>query len=239
LDLSPDADIDPAYRVRVSRRAQRINLTVTPQGEVEVVVPQCHDPAEIPRFVARHAGWLRKHLARIGEILDSEPDLHTDRPARILLHALEKGWQLNYLPHPDHRLESRGAQLTVYAPAGDRLVTKRLLCDWLTREARLHLPPWLQRVSDETGLTFSATTIRAQKTRWGSCSRDRRITLNRGLLFLPPSLVRYLMVHELCHTVHMNHSRRYWALVARHEPGYKALEQALRRAVTKIPKWAV
>jgi predicted metal-dependent hydrolase len=57
-------------------------------------------------------------------------------------------------------------------------------------------------------------------------------------LFLPPRLVRYIMVHELCHTVHLNHSRRYWGLVSRFEPDYAACEAELRRAARHIPLWA-
>jgi predicted metal-dependent hydrolase len=104
--------------------------------------------------------------------------------------------------------------------------------------ARVHLVPWLERVSIETELPYENVTIRGQKTRWGSCSTQKIINLNYRLLFLPPPLVRYLFVHELCHTVHMNHSARYWALVEKKEPHYKALDTELRHAGKFVPGWA-
>jgi predicted metal-dependent hydrolase len=63
--------------------------------------------------------------------------------------------------------------------------------------------PWLKRVSKKTGLSYAAASIR-QQTRWGSCSSRRLINLNARLLFLPPNLVTYVLVHELCHTKHLN-----------------------------------
>jgi hypothetical protein len=70
-----------------------------------------------------------------------------------------------------------------------------------------------------------------QKTRWASCSRHRTVSLNMKLLFLPPELVRYVFVHELCHTVHMNHSREFWRFLAVKEPRYKELDKQLRTAL--------
>ena len=109
---------------------------------------------------------------------------------------------------------------------------------WLHNHARRHLLPWLQTVSEECRLPFARATVRAQKTRWGSCSARGHISLNRHLLFLSPRSVRYLFIHELCHTVHLNHSRRYWSLVGCHAPDYGAREAELRRAAHHVPLWA-
>jgi predicted metal-dependent hydrolase len=108
---------------------------------------------------------------------------------------------------------------------------------WLARKGREHLVPWLERVSAELELPYSGVTLRGQKSRWGSCSARRHINLNYALLFLPPHCVRYLFVHELCHTVHLNHSPRYWALVARKEPDYRRLEKELRQGSRLVPPW--
>ena len=76
------------------------------------------------------------------------------------------------------------------------------LKEWLTDKAEERLIPWLKRISDEIGLSYSAVLIRQRQTRWGSCSARRLISLNARLLFLPPELVTYVLVHELCHTKH-------------------------------------
>ncbi len=82
----------------------------------------------------------------------------------------------------------------------------RRLRQWLSDLAYDELGAQLNRSSRELGLSFSRIQIRRQRTRWGSCSATGTISLNVCLMFLEPAVVRYLYVHELCHTRHMNHS---------------------------------
>ena len=74
------------------------------------------------------------------------------------------------------------------------------------------------------------TMVRCQRTRWGSCSRRKTISINQNLLFVPSYLVRHVFIHELFHILHPNHSRRFWELVAKKEPNYLALRKELRTA---------
>jgi len=80
--------------------------------------------------------------------------------------------------------------------------------------------------------------VRSQRSRWGSCSRRRAISLNQKLLFVPPPLVRYVFLHELCHTVHFDHSPAFWAFLAQREPRWKALDEELDMAWRYVPLWA-
>ncbi len=148
----------------------------------------------------------------------------------------------------DQQSAPRGERLLIQAADnGGRLILRgtseasaqQLLQRWLSRQARQHLVPWLMTVADELALGCRQVTVRGQRSRWGSCSSRGTISINRALLFLEPALVRHLFIHELCHTVHMNHSPRFWRLVERHSPRYRELEQALNRAVAVIPRWAL
>jgi predicted metal-dependent hydrolase len=87
------------------------------------------------------------------------------------------------------------------------------------------------------GLVFQRVLIRRQRTRWGSCSNRGTISLNCCLLFQPPQAVRYLLIHELVHTVHMNHSQRFWERVARHCPQFHSLDRQLRAGWRQVPSW--
>ncbi|HHM05615.1 MAG TPA: M48 family peptidase [Gammaproteobacteria bacterium] len=224
----------PPYTVRISARAKRLQLKVSGYGEVVVVVPRRMDPRHGDAFVARHAAWLRETLAGI-----APPGKTELLPTRIALPALDRVWDVRYesaTASCRDRLAATAATLQV--PAGSSATQRALLQAWLSRQAKAALPPRLERLSRELGLPYAKVTVRAQKTRWGSCSARHHISLNRNLLFLEPELVRYLFIHELCHTVHLNHSPRYWALVATFAPDYRDRERALGHAMQQVPRWA-
>ena len=235
------ADSLPPYTVRTSARARRVQLRVLPHGVVEAVVPRGFDPVVLEAFVQRHRDWLARRLARIEEQRQRRPDLFEAPPSRIRLAALGCAWDVDY------EWTDANARVCAGPRAGDRLGVRAADADsacaalqrWLSGQAKTHLVPWLRRTGEELGLCVNRVTVRAQKSRWGSCSAQRNISLNRNLLFLPPEGVRYLFVHELCHTVHMNHSRRFWALVARLHPDFEREEALLRRAHDYVPLWAL
>ena len=108
---------------------------------------------------------------------------------------------------------------------------------WLAAVARAELEPQLQALSVSTGNPFARMQVRGQRTCWGSHSSSGTISINYCLLFLAPPLVRYLMIHELCHGRHMNHSRRYWRYVEKFEPDYRRLDKALTDAWNQVPVW--
>ena len=89
----------------------------------------------------------------------------------------------------------------------------------------------------EAGLDLRVLLLRRQRTRWGSCSSAGTISLNVCLMFQQPAVVRYLMIHELCHRRHMNHSKRFWSLVAALEPDWKPLDVELLQGWRHVPAW--
>jgi hypothetical protein len=108
---------------------------------------------------------------------------------------------------------------------------------WLSRRAGDRLVPWLQQISEQHGMPFLRAVIKGQRTRWASCSRKKTINLNYKLLFLPPRIVRYILLHELCHTRQMDHSSKFWALVMRLEPDYRTMVKELRHGPKLVPDW--
>lgn len=161
-------------------------------------------------------------------------------PDHVVLRAVGETWRVEYR-------EAQTPWAGVYRHGGDRVVIRGnvenvaacqdALRRWLARRCHQALVPWLREVSREKHLPFGRTLVKMQKTRWASCSRHRTVSLNMKLLFLPPELVRYVLVHELCHTVHMNHSREFWRFLAVKEPGYIELDKQLRTAWRLVPAW--
>lgn len=229
----------PDYAIRLSPRAKRLQLRVKAGGLVEVVVPEGVALRHVPGFVAEHAEWIRQSVAKALRHAATQESGRAMLPDTITLAAIGGEWQVSY--HAGHRArtvdQAGSAQLQVF---GSNETEQRLaLQRWLSQLAKESLIPWLEEVSGEVSLPFASATVRAQRSRWGSCSSRKRINLNRALMFVSPGAVRYLFIHELCHTIQMNHSARYWALVAQLEPDHRRHEAELRHAMATLPRWAL
>lgn len=228
------------YRVRVNRRARRARITVNHNGEVVVVLPRPLAERAIRELVGEHHAWIAARRAELAERLAGLPPQQGLAPPQIDLRALDEQWSVAYavdLGRRRWRACQSSRQLQLRTAPGDP-ESRAGLQAWLQDRARAILPPWLEQISERLGLICTGVSIRAQKTRWGSCSSNGRINLNRNLLFLPAELVEYLLVHELCHLREPNHSPRYWQQVENVLPDYRQRDRALRDAVAQVPLWA-
>ena len=220
--------------VRRSQRARHVRLKVHHSGKVELVVPSRFDDRRLPAILDAHESWVRRTLLRLGAA--PAPPQPVAPPEYVALPAIGNEWALEYLPGDEGRYGCRDRGDGTLRVSGGQ-AWQGALRRWLSRVGKEQLLPWLDQVSGELELPYAGVTVRGQKSRWGSCSARRQINLNYALLFLPPHCVRYLFVHELCHTVHLNHSPRYWALVESREPEYRRLEKELRQASRLVPAW--
>ena len=223
--------------VRESRRARYLTLRLLPPHTLELVVPRGTRAAEVSAFVHEHRQWIddaRRELAQC------RPVRSEGLPGEIDLRAIGKRWRVEYRHEAGSRARCRatGSVLEVVTPEPNRRGADAALRSWLLDEADYHLAPWLLREAQAIGRRPSNVQVRLQRTRWGSCSSGGTVSLNAALLFLEPPVVRYLFVHELCHLIALNHSRRFWAAVARYEPDFAALDRRLTDAWTEIPLWA-
>lgn len=235
LTLFDSRTTGAAFAVRQSARARRLTVRIYPGGRVEVTVPTGTRPDAVAAFVARHRRWID---AKVDEFRSRPQPGLEPLPERIALQALGREWSVSYLPGSRSLVRRRGGdELEVRGDPARQADTRRALRAWLVEEARLAFEPWLASVAGTCGLRYQRLQLRRQRTRWGSCSRAGTISLNVSLLFQPPPVVRYLLVHELCHTRHMNHSPRFWALVGEHEPDYEQLDRALTRGWRHVPGW--
>lgn len=231
------------YRVRESARAKHVSIKVSHLGEVEVVIPKGFDRRKLPDIMAKRQDWIANTQLRLvaeRQSLGAETEPAIALPTQLMLRSLPEDWSVRYQSAPTWQLISHPAQpcqLTVAGAVDQIVLCDRILKHWLIRKAEIHLIPWLRQVSQEVALPCSKISVRGQKTIWASCSSKRNVSLNYKLLFLPPPLVRYVFIHELCHTVHLNHSDRFWNLVAEKEPDYQAHDAELNRAWCYIPQW--
>ncbi len=240
----------PRYTTQVNPRARRVRLRISAQDGLEVIVPRGFDERQIPHLLREHRRWIDRTMRRMAARHAPEA---TDRlPDRLVLQAVDEAWQVRYRPNGSPRIriaEQDGWTLVLSGHTSDQAACRQALRRWLLRKAREHLVPWLTHLAQEQGFAFGKVTIRSQRTRWGSCSQRRErpggsdrvpdsqctLSLNAKLLFLPPRLVRYVLLHELCHTVAHDHSPAFWALLRRCEPQTPALRKELRDAWELVP----
>jgi len=235
LQLFESRDESARWTVRVSHRARRLSVRVYPGGRVEVVAPPGASPATVQRFVGTHRQWIDRRI----EDLSSEGIVEGGPPATLQLAAIGRNFTVDY-EHGATRVwidEHDPLRLRVRAPLRDQRAVGQALRRWLAELAHEELGRQLERVAADGGFRYARVQIRRQRTRWGSCSVSGTISLNVCLMFLAPAVVRYLLLHELCHTKHMNHSQRFWSLVQAHEPDYQRLDRELLRGWQCVPGW--
>lgn len=227
----------PAFLVRENSRARRLSIKVFPRGRVEVVVPRRTRPDVVQAFVREHQDWIRQARASFATLHPPEP---FRLPAVVELPAIGRRFSIRYerpLAGKSVRYRSHANSVVLSGRTDDDTLCVAALRRWLAGIARQEFATRLLALSTATGNPYQRMHVRGQRTCWGSHSSSGTISINYCLLFLKPEIVRYLMIHELCHGRHMNHSARFWKLVGQFEPDFRRLDRALGNSWDSVPAW--
>jgi predicted metal-dependent hydrolase len=222
---------DP-FAVRVSPRARRLTARVHVGGRVEIVVPIGVNAGAVRDFVHRFTPWIDRKVAAM--------QCHSDRaavPESIEFGLTGERFAVHWQAGAKRSLRHCGDQLFLQSP--DDESGRGLLQGWLKRAAGERLAPRLMQLARDLNYSVARVAVRSQRTRWGSCSTRGTVSLNCSLVFLRAEVVRYLFVHELAHTKHMNHSASFWRLVEKLEPDYRLLDRELLAGWRTVPVWVL
>jgi predicted metal-dependent hydrolase len=224
----------PKYYIRRSTRAKRLSLNISQHKGLEVVAPFHLSEKAIDTFVLAHQRWIKKHQHLIEA--SQKPFFP---PSRIHLLAIQRQWQITYgqLRPKQPSIEVFPQKILIQENTPSKQYFNTLMRFFLKKVAAEHLTPQLESLSQQHRLPFKQHSFRLQKTRWGSCTQKENISLNSALLFMPASAVQYVMLHELCHTEHLNHSARFWKKLASIMPDYLEHQKILRRSDLYLPNW--
>ncbi|HET7922095.1 MAG TPA: SprT family zinc-dependent metalloprotease [Gammaproteobacteria bacterium] len=226
-----------SYNWRRSPRAKVLQVRITPWQGVEVVIPRHTSHERVRAFLTRHRNWIRDTWRRLRSEM---PDPDQRLPASLVLPACGERWRVRYQRRPGAQVRvttGKGQNVTVFHDGRDESAVRRALRRWLAARARSVLVPRVERLARLTGSEYRKIQIRGQRSRWGSCSSNRTLSLNYKLLFLEPALVRYLIIHELSHLRVLDHSTRFWNVVAQFEPHWRRLDAALGESWREVPAW--
>lgn len=237
LPLWQPASTVPAVSLRHSRRARRVAVRIVQGGTVELVVPRGVSERQAWAFLESRADWVRHHM----ELRRAAQPVPEQFPPRSLhLPLLGETWRIFQAGGTGRaRLVVQAAGVIELRGSGTREDWRRCLLAWLKRRAQPAFTARLEALAAQHGFTFTAVSVRCQRSRWGSCSARGAISLNLALLFQPQDVVRYLLCHELAHTRHLDHSARFWRCVAGCEPRWRELDAALLKGWRNVPQWLV
>lgn len=227
------AGVGPVTLVkRASNRS--IRLTVTPTG-VRVSMPRWTPFSTGQAFARKHIEWIARELAKQAgpQIAQGQPigKLHRVRfehvPDSQSIASRVTGTEIIVKLHPGETIGSPAVQ----ERAGKAAVRA------LKREAERLLPPRLSSLAAKHGRQYGSVSIKQLKRRWGSCDSHQNIALNLFLMELPWEYIDYVLLHELAHTVHMNHGEAFWRELKKMQPRARDLARQIHQHRPAIGTW--
>lgn len=224
---------------RGSARRKRTLIRVTRAGEVEVILPPRAPRKEAFSAIQSRGGWILRHLCEIKSYPQPEPLHYANGEEHLFLGVYCRlelvvcGVEKKILP-PDEKfgqlvVTGRSQLIRLRVRSDDSETVHKQLSLWYKVQIQNRIAhrltelcpciPWLAAVP--------AWRVRTMRRRWGSCTRNGVITLNTHLIKAPPQCLDYVLLHEIAHLQEHNHSKRYYAVLERLLPGWKAIRREL------------
>lgn len=223
----------PSYQIVQSKRSKRVYLKMCRRHGLRVVVPRRFNQKQIPALIEKSQLWIEQMWLKIQPVDISLPE-------ELQLLAINQTWNVDYEMADRKNFNTKEVgdrRLKIMGDISQQLSVLVVLKKWLKRQAELYLTARLDALCTMTGLTYTALSIGNANTRWGSCSTKKKISLSLKLLFLPTAVVDYVLLHELCHTVHFNHSKSFWTLLSSFNTNHHELRKALKQYSATMPVW--
>ncbi|PIZ71648.1 hypothetical protein COY07_04550 [Candidatus Peregrinibacteria bacterium CG_4_10_14_0_2_um_filter_43_11] len=213
---------------RHSIRARRLRMQIDQSGHVMVTIPRGVPEKTVRQFVHDQEGWIEKRLSKINSHNDSHPTPIYAEGDRFYYLGEPVTLSIEQKPVAKPRVLVRDDQLIVRLFSPQATAIKKAVQAFLKHKAGEVIHDRLEFWNEHYQLEYKRVTFRNQKTRWGSCSRQKNLNFNWRLAMAPIEVIDYVVVHELCHLRQMNHSPRFWALVAQTIPEHKKWRKWLR-----------
>lgn len=215
------------YEHRISSRSRSIRVSILPGGKLRVTTPKRFSQKHIEHFLHEHTDWIKKHVTA----LQTRPQLAPAGSVSIF----GKIYQLT-------------TEFTKEYPIGVRIVSDSLIVNTLNPNTPTNHPNVKKQLNRFLKLTathyltqrtaalavvmkttYTTVTLREQSTRWGSCSSKGSLNFNWRLVHFPTEIIDYVIIHELAHRTHLNHSASFWNLVAQYDPEHTKHRGWLKR----------
>lgn len=219
----------PEYQLVRSAKRRTISLQVK-ASKVRVLAPAHIPESTISQFVQQKSTWLWKKISEQQSVTDNKQrtfetgDIfyYLGQPLTLMInyadnHNIDTNSEAASSKYSIHTNNLQQLVITFngvhITHAKQAFLVKTILHDWFLQQAQTYLTNQISQLQITTGLHSRALKIRHYKTRWGSCDAKQRINLNWLLIMAPKNVIDYVIIHELCHLRHLNHSAQFWLLV--------------------------
>jgi predicted metal-dependent hydrolase len=225
-----------SLRRQLTRTVTRIAIHVDPDARVLVDAPDTAPLADVLTAVKKRARWISQHVdaarARLAHVLPRE------YVSGESLHYLGRRYRLKVIVNAEAAVEARmrGAFITVTGPEHTPTTIKSTMDAWYRQRARELFADRLAAVAAPLRWVKQPPPTRLQfmTVQWGSCSPSGRITLNPLLVKAPRECIDYVLLHELCHLLHHNHSPKFYRTLDRHMPNWRVVKVKLDNMAEEV-----
>lgn len=227
------------YQLKVSAKARQVYLRVEPGRGLQVTIPKRYSKRSIPDVIESQREWITAALIDLDE---KTPAIYRQwPPPQLQLRACQSMVSVRYTNTPNADSGSvvweSSNQLHVVADTNNKPLVAQCIASAMKPRARKILGPWLERCAAHSGLRYKRMVIRGQRTVWGSYSSSGTLSLNYKLLFINADIVDYVLLHELAHTRHLDHSEAFWRFLDGLKPNARQYDLQLKEAGTQVPPW--
>lgn len=214
-----------------SSRSRRIGISMRPFEPLKVTIPVLVSFRRGEEFLKEKEKWIVKNLAKIQKLEDQLTVFDRDTPFTTHEHTLE----IITVDSDTPKVSLVDRKILVQLPGNSDIHSHEIqeMIRWgvqaaWRKEAKRHLPVRLGDLSRKYHLSFNKVVIKNNRSRWGSCSHTNNINLSLHLMRLPDHLIDYVLMHELVHTVHKNHSKKFWKHLENLEPDARSYDRELK-----------
>ncbi len=214
-----------AYQLERSRRAHSIRISIHPSGEVKVIAPRDCPTFFINNFVKKQEAWIEKHRAHV--LAQRQHTVKNESEVTLFGKTYTK--KIIFSQTEKIGVIVQGDEIVIHPVSQSEKSVEKALTNFFKSTAMKYILPRTEQLAKVMGIHFRNITLREQKTRWGSCSSQGNLNFNWRLVHSPPPVIDYVIIHELAHRKHMNHSKSFWSFVAEFDPEHLKHQGWLKR----------
>ena len=216
------------FNLEIKRTSRKKTISfIIKNNIVQIIAPKTLSDIKIKSLIHKKSNWIESKLKE--NKLKIKIFFKNFESAEKFLY-LGKNYKLKFILDSKYLVKLKSGEIQVCINTkkkSDKKYRKKIVQNWFQEKALSFLTNMTMDIANEIKLNPKLVKIKSYKSRWGSCNSKDVITYNWKLIMAPKSIIKYVVIHELCHLKYLNHSKKYWNQVGKYVPDYKYKKQWL------------